>query len=176
MALAVPLRGSRFLVRRGSAFFVRHLMAQYHNPDSELHIKRIDTKPRARRQTHGFQVHFKRGADTWTKLFSDSKHRDKEDARQAARDFRDYLEKKIPKPLGAMPARPDAVGYVFRDRPNKDGSITRYISATVRDRVGHAVNRQFRVIDDNLDAAIQEALDWRADILKKRLKKGDADV
>ena len=26
MALAVPLRGSRFFIRRGSAFFVRHLM------------------------------------------------------------------------------------------------------------------------------------------------------
>ncbi|MEY2547449.1 MAG: hypothetical protein QOD64_31, partial [Verrucomicrobiota bacterium] len=27
------------------------------NPDSEQNIRRIDTKARAKKQTHGFQVH-----------------------------------------------------------------------------------------------------------------------
>jgi hypothetical protein len=58
------------------------------NPDSEQNIRRIDTKSRAKKQTHGFQVHFLRGGDTVTKLFSDNGHGGKEGARRAARKFR----------------------------------------------------------------------------------------
>jgi hypothetical protein len=58
------------------------------NPDSEQNIRRIDTKPRAKKQTHGFQVHFLRGGDTVTRLFSDNGHGGKEGARRAARKFR----------------------------------------------------------------------------------------
>jgi len=146
-------------------------MARYRNPDSELHIKRIDTKPHRKKQTHGYQVHFSRGDALWTKFFSDSKFRAKEDAKQAAREFRDYLEKTIPESLGGGPVRPGAAGYVFRERTNRDGTITRYISATVRDRKGHAVNRQFRVVGDDLDATIRQALDWRTSIVAERLKR-----
>jgi len=42
------------------------------NPDSEANIRRIDTKSRAKKQTHGFQVHFLRGTKVVTKMFSDS--------------------------------------------------------------------------------------------------------
>ena len=42
------------------------------NPDSEPNIRRIDTKTRAKKQTHGFQVHFLRGTEVLTKMFSDT--------------------------------------------------------------------------------------------------------
>jgi hypothetical protein len=58
------------------------------NPDSEQNIRRIDTKPRAKKQTHGFQVHFLRGRVTVTRLFSDSGYGGKEGARRAARKFK----------------------------------------------------------------------------------------
>src|SRR5580765_2395648 len=58
------------------------------NPDSEQNIRRIDTKPRAKKQTHGFQVHFLRGRETITRLFSDSGYGGKEGARRAARKFK----------------------------------------------------------------------------------------
>ena len=58
------------------------------NPDSEANIRRIDTKPRATKQTHGFQVHFLRGSNTVTRLFSDNGYGGKEGARRAARKFK----------------------------------------------------------------------------------------
>jgi hypothetical protein len=58
------------------------------NPDSEANIRRIDTKKRAKKQTHGFQVHFLRGLTAVTKMFSDSVYGGKEAARRAARNFR----------------------------------------------------------------------------------------
>jgi hypothetical protein len=48
------------------------LMRRRPNPDSEANIRRIDTKRRAKRQTHGFQVHFLRGNQVVTRMFSDS--------------------------------------------------------------------------------------------------------
>jgi hypothetical protein len=67
------------------------------NPDSEENIRRIDTKPRAKKQTHGFQVHFLRGKQTVTKMFSDSLYGGKEGARRAARKFRNSTIRKLPK-------------------------------------------------------------------------------
>lgn len=58
------------------------------NPDSEPNIKRIDTRPRARKQTHGFQVHLLRGTEAVTKMFSDAVHGGKEAARRTARKFK----------------------------------------------------------------------------------------
>jgi hypothetical protein len=58
------------------------------NPDSEPNIRRIDTKARAKKQTHGFQVHFLRGKTAVTKMFSDSVYGGKETARRAARNFK----------------------------------------------------------------------------------------
>ena len=63
-------------------------MRKRSNPDSEQNIKRIDTKPRAKKQTHGFQVHFVRGSSTGTKMFSDAVHGGKEAALKAARKYR----------------------------------------------------------------------------------------
>ena len=58
------------------------------NPDSEANIRRIDTKPRAKKQTHGFQVHFLRGTAVLTKMFSDTLYGGKEAARRAVRNVR----------------------------------------------------------------------------------------
>jgi hypothetical protein len=66
------------------------------NPDSEQNIRRIDTKPRARKQTHGFQVHFLRSGNTVTRLFSDTGYGGKEGARRAARKFRKSAMGELP--------------------------------------------------------------------------------
>ena len=58
------------------------------NPQSEQNIRRIDTKARAKKQTHGFQVHFIRGTHAVTKMFSDSVYGGREAARRAARKFK----------------------------------------------------------------------------------------
>jgi hypothetical protein len=68
------------------------------NPDSEANIRRIDTKPRAKKQTHGFQVHLLRGDRAITRLFSDTNYGGKEGARRAAREFKRAA-------LGDMPER-----------------------------------------------------------------------
>ena len=73
-------------------------MRKRSNPDSEQNIKRIDTKPRAKKQTHGFQVHFVRGASTGTRMFSDAVYGGKESARKAARKYRREA-------MGDLPAR-----------------------------------------------------------------------
>jgi hypothetical protein len=67
------------------------------NPDSEANIRRIDTKARAKKQTHGFQVHFLRGSNVVTKMFSDSIYGGKEGARRAARKFRRTAMGRLPK-------------------------------------------------------------------------------
>src|SRR3954470_24277740 len=58
------------------------------NPQSEQNIRRIDTKARAKKQTHGFQVHFIRGTQAVTRMFSDSVYGGREAARRAARKFK----------------------------------------------------------------------------------------
>lgn len=76
------------------------------NPDSESNIRRIDSKLRARKQTHGFQVHFLRGTKVISKMFSDTVYGGKESARRAARKYKRAVMLKLPKrvftgPLGA---------------------------------------------------------------------------
>jgi len=66
------------------------------NPESEANIRRIDTKVRAKKQTHGFQVHFLRGNEVVTKMFSDSIYGGKEAARRAARKFKRSLMRRLP--------------------------------------------------------------------------------
>lgn len=67
------------------------------NPDSEANIRRIDTKARAKKQTHGFQVHFLRGDQVVTKMFSDTVYGGKEGARRAARKFKRATMSRLPK-------------------------------------------------------------------------------
>jgi hypothetical protein len=67
------------------------------NPDSEANIRRIDTKARAKKQTHGFQVHFLRGDRVVTKMFSDKVWGGKKAARRAARKFRRTALRRLPR-------------------------------------------------------------------------------
>lgn len=76
------------------------------NPDSEPNIRRIDSKPRASKQTHGFQVHFLRGEEAVTRMFSDTVYGGKDGARRAARKFKRSAMAELPErvfrgPLGA---------------------------------------------------------------------------
>ena len=82
-------------------------MRKRSNPDSEQNIKRIDTKPRAKKQTHGFQVHFVRGASTGTRMFSDAVYGGKEQARKAARKYRREV-------MGDLPPRTTLSGAARR--------------------------------------------------------------
>jgi hypothetical protein len=66
------------------------------NPDSEANIRRIDSKPRASKQTHGFQVHFLRGTTAVTRMFSDTVYGGKEGARRAARKFKRSAMAELP--------------------------------------------------------------------------------
>ncbi len=66
------------------------------NPDSEPNIRRIDSKARAEKQTHGFQVHFLRGREVVTKMFSDTIFGGKESARRAARKFKKAAMLELP--------------------------------------------------------------------------------
>ena len=75
------------------------------NPDSEQNIRRIDTKPRAKKQTHGFQVHFLRAGNTVTRLFSDNGYGGKEGARRAARKFRKTAMGDLPERVFRGPVR-----------------------------------------------------------------------
>ena len=72
-------------------------MRRRSNPDSEENIRRIDTKKRANKQTHGFQVHFLRGTKAVTKMFSDSLYGGKNGARRAARKFKQKALGRAPK-------------------------------------------------------------------------------
>jgi hypothetical protein len=67
------------------------------NPDSEANIRRIDTKARTKKQTHGFQVHFLRADRVVTRMFSDSVYGGKEAARRAARKFKRTTLGRLPK-------------------------------------------------------------------------------
>ena len=66
------------------------------NPDSEPNIKRIDSQPKAKKQTHGFQVHFTRGETKVSKMFSDGVYGGKEPARRAARKFKRTVVADLP--------------------------------------------------------------------------------
>ncbi len=102
-------------------------MKQRANPDSEANIRRIDSKPRAEKQTHGFQVHFLRGRDAVTKMFSDTVYGGKESARRAARKFKRSAMASLPervfrgpvkaaKPAGAAKSKASAKSSSARKR------------------------------------------------------------
>src|SRR5262249_20747986 len=77
------------------------------NPQSEENIRRIDTKARAKKQTHGFQVHFLRGDRVVTRMFSDNVYGGKKAARRAARKFKQSMLRRLPwtKFSGGQPPR-----------------------------------------------------------------------
>lgn len=91
-------------------------MRKRSNPDSEQNIKRIDTKPKAKKQTHGFQVHFVRGSSTGSRMFSDAVYGGKEQARKAARKYRREM-------MGDLPPRTTLVEGRARARAAAAGKM-----------------------------------------------------
>src|SRR3989440_11589684 len=102
-----PKRSRKFASLIAEIVQLAFVMRRRPNPDSEANIKRIDTKPRAKKQTHGFQVHFVRGTSTGTRMFSDAVYGGKEQARKAARKYRREA-------MGDRPAR-TTVGAAARN-------------------------------------------------------------
>lgn len=139
------------------------------NPDSEEHIRRIDVGSKTKGQTRGFQVHFARGGRVWTKFFSDSKCGSKEKARKAARKFRGAMLKKLPETQSIGAVREGARGYSIRKRKNRDGSVTRYVSASIAFEKGKSMRKAFR-IETKVGDAIKAALNWRSSMVRKRVK------
>src|SRR5579885_1244955 len=130
-------------------------MRKRRNPESEPNIRRIDTKPRAKKQTHGYQVHFLRGDKIVTKLFSDSVYGGKRAARRAARKFRDAVLRRLPrrKPVGLRsaratplrtprpPERAEAVGEIPRSpgRPTVDNCFWKHCASFDLRAIGRQV-------------------------------------
>lgn len=135
----------------------------YRNPDSELNIRRIDS-----RATHGFQFHITRGDIHITRLFSDLALGGKEAAREQARDYRDRMYKKLPKSLNFGPRRgvghsnTGVMGISITEDPNADGTFRIYAQATARPPGGKPINKRIRLEDDaDLTVAIEQLTTWR---------------
>lgn len=147
----------------------------YRNPESLSNIKRIDSKREAKRQTHGWQVHFARGDDKRTKFFSDGAYRSKEEAKQAAIAYRNALKPKLPLSVTERGFRDNArsntghvgISYTFSRR--KSSPNRPCFSATVMQKSGEPVCRQF-VIEEEADyeKMLKKALRWRNSILRER--------
>jgi len=98
------------------------------NPQSEENIRRIDTKPRAKKQTHGFQVHFLRGDRVVTRMFSDNVFGGKQAARRAARKFKQSM-------LRRLPRRKFLGGYTVRARNGFSAdTLSRILEIPARNR------------------------------------------
>ena len=92
-------------------------MSRRQNPQSEENIRRIDTKKRAKKQTHGFQVHFSRGTKSVTRMFSDTVYGGKAAARKAARLFKLKAMRGVARKLvGRKPVRRRRTGAKKRRR------------------------------------------------------------
>lgn len=94
------------------------------NPDSEANIRRIDSKPKAKKQTHGFQVHFLRGTNAVTRMFSDTMFGGKEGARRAARKFKRTAMEELPARIFRGPVATDE-GAAKTKGSGKSGSTSR---------------------------------------------------
>lgn len=145
---------------------------EFTNPDSETNIRRIDTKG-----THGFQVHFDRKGNIYTKFFSDIGSGGKETAREEARKFRDELKDKIPASTTGMPAwtgearsNTGKMGVSFT-KELREGKEVHIVQATVRMEKGVSINRKFRVHGNDMERAIQQAVEWRDAVIAERIER-----
>ena len=147
------------------------------NPDSEENIRRIDSARRTNKGggTHGFQVHFNRSGVNYTRLVSDSPTGGKENARELAREFREVLRSSIPPALNGPsrsgPARSNTgrMGVSVSGTPTADRSSALIVQANVRVAKGKAMNKKFNVQNfQGLSDAIQQAINWREQVLQAR--------
>ena len=135
----------------------------YRNPESELHIRRLDAG-----STHGFQFHIERGSVLVTRLFSDGPCGGKDIALERARSYRSRMVPKFPKSKRFGPrdgegnSSSGVIGISIVEYPNADGSVRVYAQANARPPHGKVQNKKIRLEDDtDLDAAIKALLKWR---------------
>lgn len=153
-------------------------MRRRSNPLSERNIKRIDTKPGAAKQTHGFQVCISRDGGLVTKHFSDSLHGGTKGALKKARIYRDELLADMP-PLEASRIahtsnaknKSGHVGISYRKYKTAKGKTTRLIAVSVRAEKGKTVSRVYRYTKEDHDKILAEAIAFREQLLQERLRR-----
>ncbi len=153
-------------------------MRRRSNPLSERNIKRIDTRPDAAKQTHGFQVCISRDGALHTKHFSDSLFGGIKGSLKAARAYRDEMLADMP-PLEASRIahttnkknKSGHVGISYRKYKSAKGKITRLIAVSVRAEKGRTISKVYRYTKDTHDAVLQEAIAFREKMLLDRLKR-----
>jgi hypothetical protein len=153
-------------------------MRRRSNPLSERNIKRIDTRPDASKQTHGFQVCISRNGSLHTKHFSDSLYGGTKGALKAARNYRDEMLGEMPEIEASRIAhtqnaknKSGHVGISYRKYKTAKGKTTRLIAVSVRAEKGKTLTRVFRYTKDNHDEVLDEAIAFRERILQERLSR-----
>jgi hypothetical protein len=153
-------------------------MRRRSNPLSERNIKRIDTRPDAAKQTHGFQVCISREGGLHTKHFSDSLFGGLKGSLKAARAYRDEMLGTM-SPLEASRIAHTAnkknksghVGISYRKYKTAKGKVTRLIAVSVRAEKGRTVSKVYRYTKEDHDAVLSEAIEFREKLLLDRLKR-----
>ncbi len=153
-------------------------MRRRSNPLSERNIKRIDTRPDAAKQTHGFQVCISREGGLHTKHFSDSLYNGLKGSLKAARAYRDEMLSTM-SPLEASRIahtsnkknKSGHVGISYRKYKTAKGKVTRLIAVSVRAEKGRTVSKVYRYTKEDHDKVLQEAIEFREKMLMDRLKR-----
>ncbi len=153
-------------------------MRRRSNPLSERNIKRIDTRPDAAKQTHGFQVCISRDGGLHTKHFSDSLYGGLKGSLKAARVYRDNMLAEM-SPLEASRIahttnkknKSGHVGISYRKYKTAKGKVTRLIAVSVRAERGRTVSKVYRYTKETHDEVLQEAIAFREKMLLDRLKR-----
>ena len=153
-------------------------MRRRSNPLSERNIKRIDTRPDAAKQTHGFQVCISRDGGLHTKHFSDSLFGGIKGSLKAARAYRDEMLSQM-SPLEASRIahttnkknKSGHVGISYRKYKTAKGKVTRLIAVSVRAEKGRTVSKVYRYTKQDHDKVLQEAIEFREQMLLERLKR-----
>jgi len=148
------------------------------NPLSERNIKRIDTRPDAAKQTHGFQVCISREGGLHTKHFSDSLFGGIKGSLKAARAYRDEMLSQM-SPLEASRIahttnkknKSGHVGISYRKYKTAKGKVTRLIAVSVRAEKGRTVSKVYRYTKETHDKVLAEAIAFREKMLLERLKR-----
>jgi hypothetical protein len=151
------------------------------NPESLPNIRRIDSRPKAKRQTHGWQVHVVRQQDEQTKLFSDGAYGGKRPARAAAIHFRDALLEKLPPSfteLGVQTSPHSNTGHVgvthTHQLSGKLGKPLPCFSVSVRTAKGVVRNTHVFYKPGQYERGLTQALRWRKKQLQERAEQVEA--
>jgi hypothetical protein len=153
---------------------------KYRNPESLPNIRRIDTPSRAKRQTHGWQVHVVRQGNEHTKHFSDGAYDSKAEARTAAIHYRDALLEKLPPSfteLGIQTNPHSNTGHVgITHTVQRSGKAEKPIpcfSVSVRTAMGVVKNTHIFYKSGEYEKGLRKSLRWRNERLKQR--KGEVE-